>query len=129
MRYLNLGDCCPQLTDLTLICISSSCRNMNSLVLHNCILVTDIGLEFLASKNNHILPSGCEWLHTLDIKSCGQVSDVGVKALSIGCRRLTSVNIRHCLNITEQGVSALVSRCLELSDLKMSFGGGILSGY
>ena len=67
------------------------------------------------------LSQGCPQLSTLDLSNCKQITDAGVIALSQGCRQLSSLKLWGCKQITDAGVSAVREACPNIKIFKLKY--------
>ncbi|TPX36904.1 hypothetical protein SmJEL517_g00870 [Synchytrium microbalum] len=71
---------------------------LRHLKLEESCLGTDRVLEALGES--------CPLLESLDVSSCHEVSDIGLKSIS-SCRCLVDINVKDCPDVTDDGVTAL----------------------
>lgn len=64
----------------------------------------------------------CAGLLDLRLNNCGDITDDGLKALSVGCPKLIKLGLRHCKLITKEGLHTCVSNLSRsLKDVEISF--------
>lgn len=67
--------CCDELTNLAILAIADSCRNLMCLKIESCNLLTEKGF--------HCLGSCCSLLEELDVTDCSGVNDEGARVLGM----------------------------------------------
>jgi len=61
--------------------------------------------------------SKCPQLASLNLLSCGNITDAAMEAVATGCPKLTFLNLAGCDKITDAAVLALASGCKQLTSL------------
>lgn len=74
--------------------LASGARQLHTLILHDCPLIGDLGMQALGNR-----PDGCAPLETIDISRCHKIGDAGILALLHGCTGLTSLNMSECRKV------------------------------
>lgn len=74
--------------------------------------MTDADLEWVVAPD-------CPNLTSLNLQSCGRITDAAVIALAQGCPKLLSLNLRNCSRITSRGIIALTQGCSQLLSLNL----------
>ena len=80
MTTLRLNGCI-EVTDESLVQLSTGCPLMAELMLNSCTEVTDKGVKALGK--------GCKLITELHLNNCTKVTDKGVKAVARNCRTST----------------------------------------
>ena len=62
-----------------------------------------------------------EFLVQVDLKSCTEITDGGLKSFAELCPRLTSVDLTKCKKITDAGVKSLAESCTGLTSVNISY--------
>ena len=91
--------------------IARCCLRLESINLHRCDDITDIGLSAIGL--------GCPHLAYLNLQNCARISDEGLLAIARGCPLLQCINLQNCVRITDVGVSALARCCPDLATINL----------
>jgi len=102
---------CQKLTDESLKHISLGLSNLKKINLSFCISVTDTGMKSLAR-----LPS----LNHLNVRSCDNVSDIGIGYLSESSHKLKELDVSFCANITDASLRHIATGIQSLKFLAMT---------
>jgi len=116
LEHLSLQDC--SISDDALKYISVGLRNLKSINLSfpctfttNSPTFTEFGLKFLSTISS---------LKEINLRSCDNVSDVGLRYLSEGGVILHSLDISFCDKITDQGLEYLSRGLPEIQELSLN---------
>jgi len=111
LEHLSLQDC-QKLTDESLKHISEGLTNIQRINLSFCVSVTDTGLKSLSR-----LPS----LRELNLRSCDNVSDIGVGFLAESTSAsLTRLDVSFCDRVSDSAMAHLATGLPTLTSLSMS---------
>jgi len=111
LEQLSLQDC-QKLTDESLKHISEGLTNIQRINLSFCVSVTDTGLKSLSR-----LPS----LRELNLRSCDNVSDIGVGFLAESTSAsLTRLDVSFCDRVSDSAMAHLATGLPTLTSLSMS---------
>jgi hypothetical protein len=154
---------CINITDMSVVNLSRRCVCLHSLALNGCRRLTDISITYLSSASkmkslslydcrevtDHSILSlsrNCTSIFFLDLQFVYQVSDIGLKSISLFLHRLetlvltgnknisafavmalvktnkslASVHLADCSNITDEVLEALSRNCKKLTTLDIS---------
>eukprot|EP01087_Luapelamoeba_hula_P021434 TRINITY_DN7496_c0_g1_i1.p1 TRINITY_DN7496_c0_g1~~TRINITY_DN7496_c0_g1_i1.p1 ORF type:complete len:630 (-),score=41.42 TRINITY_DN7496_c0_g1_i1:3-1892(-) len=139
LTSLNLREC--GIKDAALSVLGSSLPDLRVLNLKLNYLITNDGLKSVASPqlvhldiqecpniNDYGLKiiSACTALEYIDLRSCHEISDVGVEELTTHCTRLSTLQLKDCAKITNKSLWSIaqlpnlsvlnVQSCKELTD-------------
>ncbi|KAJ3412146.1 hypothetical protein HDV05_001184 [Chytridiales sp. JEL 0842] len=90
-----------------IVCVVSS--TLNSLNLSECIYVTDLGVSMVAQFCG---PS--KLLREFRLRNCGQVSDIGLAAISANlASSLKVLDVSNCARVTDRGVFNFLRKALK----------------
>lgn len=116
LEHLSLQDC--SISDDALKYISVGLRNLKSINLSfpctfttNSPTFTEFGLKFLSAISS---------LREINLRSCDNVSDVGLRYLAEGGVVLHSLDISFCDKITDQGLEYLSRGLPEIQELSLN---------
>ena len=101
---------CVHLSDTGVVSLSQ-CALLEVVDLWGCMMVTDAGVGALARH--------CTQLRHLSLSQCIRVSDEALCVLA-RCQRLTHLNLDRCLKISNQGLADLAAHCVPLSHLNLA---------
>jgi F-box/leucine-rich repeat protein 14 len=103
---------CQKLTDESLKHISEGLPNVNRINLSFCVSVTDTGLKSLSR-----LPS----LRDLNLRSCDNVSDIGVGFFAEGsASTLRTLDVSFCDRVSDSEMAHVATGLASLTSLSMS---------
>nr|XP_034357311.1 dynein regulatory complex subunit 6 isoform X2 [Arvicanthis niloticus] len=109
LRELSLANC-SLLGDASIIRLSERCPNLHYLNLRNCVHLTDLAIEYIASM-----------LSLISIDLSGTlISNEGMSILSRH-RKLREVSLSECVNVTDFGIRAYCKTSLALEHLDVSY--------
>jgi len=100
---------CANITDTSLILLSTRCKNLSILKLSRCPLVTDVGVEFLAEQLGANLVD-------LSVTHCPAVTDRSASKLAEFCPCLKALDIGYT-GVTAQGVDAVARSLIQVETL------------
>ena len=108
--YTNMKSvtCSVTINDDILRDIVLTCRNLNDVDLSKCLLLTKVGIGYLAE-----LPA----LHSLNLSMCNNASDTWMTLLS---KSIEKIDLSNCPNITDFGVFNLSRSCPWLTSISLS---------
>jgi hypothetical protein len=112
LRSLDLNFCRHSTAEAALITVSQNCRNLTSLELEECYMITPETL--IAVSQN------CRNLTSLDLEECFQITPETIIAVSQNCRNLTSLNLRGCDQITPEALITVLQNCRNLTSLDLA---------
>jgi hypothetical protein len=98
------------ITDSGLARLAEGCLKLESVCLHECDQITDVGVASLALH--------CPLIHTLDL-SFTQVTDVGLERIGEGCRALTEIDLCGLNNVSDLGLIKLAEGCSVLQKVML----------
>ena len=78
---------CRQVTDVSIISISTHCIRLQSLNVVSCGQITDVSIISLSTY--------CTGLHSLNLERCCHITDVSIILISIYCTGLQSLNLQR----------------------------------
>ncbi|KAJ8680894.1 hypothetical protein QAD02_016681 [Eretmocerus hayati] len=111
LEHLGLQDC-QRLTDEGLRHISLGLANsLKSINLSFCVLITDSGMKHLAK-----IGSLCE----LDLRSCDNISEIGMAYLAEGGSRVSHLDVSFCDKIGDQALQHISQGLFNLKSLSLS---------
>ncbi len=76
-------------------------RNIRTLDLSLCKLITDVGLWSIAKHCNTIVH--------LNLRNCNTITTVGIRALSLKCNDLESLDVSYCALLNDDSLRAIGS--------------------
>jgi len=110
LQRISLQDC-QKLTDESLKHISEGLPAINEINLSFCVSVTDTGLKSLARIGQ---------LEKLNLRSCDNVSDIGVGFLAEGGSQLNKLDVSFCDRVSDSAMAHIATGLAQLSSLSMS---------
>jgi hypothetical protein len=111
LRSLDLNFCRHSTAEAALITVSQNCRNLTSLELEECYMITPETL--IAVSQN------CRNLTSLDLRGCDQITPEALITVSQNCRILTSLDLSFCRLITPEALIAVSQNCPNLTSLNL----------
>lgn len=113
---------CPQLTSF---CGSNVTTDVILSLVRHSPRLTSVELSYaynrLIDASVIILAQGCPRLTSIQLRSCGSVTDMSVVALARHCQFLTKVNFCQCDQVTDAGVIILAENCTRLTEIDFSW--------
>lgn len=119
VESLNLHGC-AQVTDVGLWALARNCIDLKRLFLGGCDQITHIGLRSLSLR--------CSHLEELDLKDCARVTDLGLRVIAAGFFNLRRLCLEGCDKVTDGGVLQVAQCCPNLEKLSLK-GCGKLSEF
>lgn len=110
LKHLGLQDC-QRLTDEALKFLSQGLPTIETINLSFCVSVTDTGLKYLARMRN---------LKELDLRSCDNISDIGMAYLTEGGCTVTSLDVSFCDKIGDQALNHLSQGLFHMRSLSLN---------
>jgi len=98
-----------QITDVSLLAFGERSRNLRTLCLRGCDMITDTGISWLSK--------GCQNLQYLDLTNCSKVTNGGMRFIGDTCSDLRSINLKHLKRITDVGIRFVTQGCPRLESL------------
>jgi hypothetical protein len=86
---------CPEITDVSIKLIVSSCKVLGAIALDNCKRLTNISLHHIAGRDRFY-----HHIEELSLARLEKVTDDGMLECYLGCRLLTKLECCHQGNIT-----------------------------
>jgi F-box/leucine-rich repeat protein 14 len=102
---------CQKLSDESLRHISAGLPNLDKINLSFCVSITDTGLKSLSKLTT---------LRDLNLRSCDNISDIGVGFLGENGLNLHSLDVSFCANITDSGMKHIASGISSLRSLSLT---------
>lgn len=90
------------LNDKNLDDLSKFCTNLQSITIHNCLKVTNMGLGKL---------SKCLQLQYIDLTGCEKITDEGLEKLLEFDTKLHTIILKRINKITNNGIKIILSKC------------------
>ncbi|XP_058192341.1 uncharacterized protein LOC131309753 [Rhododendron vialii] len=90
-------NCCVNVSDSSLNCILSHCRNLEALDIGCCEEVTDAAFQGLGNDGFELV------LKVLKVSNCPKITVAGIGLLLDLCNSLEYLDVRSCLNVTKAG--------------------------
>lgn len=136
LTLLDLGAC--PLLDPGLVGVSTCCRLLRYLNLHDCRDLTDRGVVEILCANKRLellnvqacvkltnktpatVARECPLMQSLNLSKCPLIDDRGVGAVAAGCAKLQALNLSGLLRITEEVLCLLAQRCPNILMLNVS---------
>ena len=100
---------CHQITDASIISISTNCSGPQLLDLRNCQKITDASIISLSTH--------CTRIQSLHLSLCDQISDASIISISENCTGLKSLNVSET-NISDASLIAIAKNCTGLQYLR-----------
>ncbi|CAI8601720.1 unnamed protein product [Vicia faba] len=97
LRNLRM-DWCLNISDSSLSCILSQCRNLEALDIGCCEEVTDTAFQHISSEEPGLS------LKILKVSNCPKITVVGIGILVSKCSYLEYLDVRSCPHITKAGL-------------------------
>ncbi|KAM6566642.1 hypothetical protein CsatA_025770 [Cannabis sativa] len=91
-------DWCLNISNSSLSCILTKCRNLEALDIGCCEEVSDAAFECLTSRQSALT------LKVLKINNCPKITEAGIGRLLDKCNSLEYLDVRSCPHITESGL-------------------------
>ncbi|XP_055379384.1 F-box/LRR-repeat protein 14 [Condylostylus longicornis] len=110
LESLGLQDC-QRLSDEALGHIAQGLTSLKVINLSFCVSVTDSGLKHLAK-----MPE----LQELNLRSCDNISDIGMAYLTEGCTGLTCLDVSFCDKITDHALAHIANGLDNLKSLSLN---------
>ncbi|CAD7077420.1 unnamed protein product [Hermetia illucens] len=110
LEYLGLQDC-QRLTDEALRHAAQGLTSLKGVNLSFCVSITDGGLKHLARMPN---------LRELNLRSCDNISDIGMAYLTEGTSSLTSLDVSFCDKIGDQALNHISQGLFHLRSLSLN---------
>lgn len=110
LEYLGLQDC-QRLTDESMKYIADGLLTIQSINLSFCVSVTDGGLKSLASMPN---------LKELNLRSCDNISNIGMEYLTKGACTVTSLDVSFCDKIGDEALNHLSQGLFHMRSLSLN---------
>lgn len=110
LEYLGLQDC-QRLSDEALGHIAQGLKSLKSINLSFCVSVTDSGLKHVAR-----MPQ----LQELNLRSCDNISDIGMAYLTEGGSAIVSLDVSFCDKISDQALSHISQGLFHLRTLSLN---------
>ena len=107
---ISLQDC-QKLSDESLRYISEGLPDIRELNLSFCVSVTDTGLKSLSSS---------ESLEDLRLRSCDNISDIGLGFLADGCPGLAKLDVSFCDRVSDSSMAHIATGLAQLQSLSLS---------
>ncbi|HJN38255.1 MAG TPA: hypothetical protein QF353_05725 [Gammaproteobacteria bacterium] len=114
LQTLKLGPVDPLIGRNLRLNLAAQCQYLRNLSLND--QVTD---KYIKDVMELVLYP--ESLTKLNLRSCTQITNDGLKALVKHCKNLTELNLPVCLKITDEGIVALAKNCKKLRSLDVSY--------
>ena len=112
LEDLNLSDC-SFLTDTCMQVLAEKCPQLKRLCLSFCCS--------LSEKFANYLVDGCPFIEVLDVSYCGgAVTDNTVMVIAQGLPRLHSLGLRGCVQLSDLGIQHLATNALALATLNFT---------
>ncbi|XP_074307681.1 uncharacterized protein LOC141642707 [Silene latifolia] len=92
-------DWCLSITDNSLICILSTCKNLEALDIGCCEEVSDASFGHLGKAENYAAN-----LKVLKMCNCPKITTSGIAMLIDSCKLLEYIDVRSCPHITKTGL-------------------------
>ena len=102
---------CQKLTDESLRHISVGLPNLHKINLSFCVSITDTGLKSLSKLHT---------LQDLNLRSCDNISDIGIGFLGENGLNLLSLDISFCANIADSGMKHIAAGICTLRSLSLT---------
>lgn len=96
LKYLRM-DWCVNVSDSSLSCILSHCRNLEALDIGCCEEVSDAAFQGLGNNGFQL------GLKVLKVSNCPKITVVGIGLLLEFCNSLEYLDVRACPNVTKAG--------------------------
>ncbi|EFJ37627.1 hypothetical protein SELMODRAFT_437235 [Selaginella moellendorffii] len=128
---------CHSITDIGLGCLAAGCKMLKLLTLKGCLGITDIGIALVAVNCKQLRTLDLSYtevtdeglasiatLHSLEVLnlvSCNNVDDGGLRSLKRSCRSLLKLDVSRCSNVSDAGLAALATSHLSLEQLTLSY--------
>lgn len=111
LEHLGLQDC-QRVSDEGLRFISMGLANvLKSINLSFCVQITDSGMKHVAKISS---------LRELDLRSCDNISEMGISYLAEGGSRISSLDVSFCDKIGDQALEHISQGLFNLKTLSMS---------
>lgn len=101
---------CTELTDKSIKSLAHGCPMLESFVLCECELITDIG---------H-LGRGCKSLRKLDLSMCSKVTDNSIRVIATNCTSIEELYLHRCKLVTSETIIQLADNAPNLSHLSIA---------
>ncbi|DAZ93353.1 TPA: hypothetical protein N0F65_011879 [Lagenidium giganteum] len=98
-----------KLNDIALLALGDKCGVLQTVVLAGCEMVTDVGLNWLAS--------GATALTHLDLTDCAKLTDLAMRTVGENLLQLRHLCLRHCPRVSDVGLRHVARGCPELTYL------------
>jgi len=104
---------CSRLTDKGVRDLAQGCPSLSEVNLSDCHRVGDNALSYLGQYCGSNL-------HALSLRSCHQVTSVGVGWLAEDCPHLGALNLMDCTDVGDSALIALARSCRDIESLNVS---------
>ena len=108
LRVVQLDECWTCTTEENLFILANNCPKLCVLSVRRCKFVTDDAIRKISEC--------CNDLQELDVTCCFQISDKGIKKLTL-CKNLRSLRVCSCYGVTDHSVKMVTRYCLRLMEL------------
>ena len=111
-------DCCPNISDSSVSCILSHCKNLEALDIGCCHEISDVAFRGL--ERGGVESS----LKVLKANNCNRITVSGIAVLLEFCKSLEYLDVRSCPNVSKAGCDQAGLQFPECC--KVNFAGSLL---